>query len=57
MSQDAFFEKIRTYAELSPPAQAAWAALLRENTYNKGGYFITEGQTPKKVAFVGRELF
>jgi len=52
MNQDAFFEKIKTYAKLSPQAEAAWAALLRENTYNKGDNFITEGQTPKKVAFV-----
>jgi len=52
MSHNVFFEKIKTYAELSPQAEAAWAALLRENTYNKGGNFIAEGQTPKKVAFV-----
>jgi len=52
MSHDAFFQKIKTYAELSPRAEAAWAALLRENTYNKGDYFVTEGQVPKKVAFV-----
>ena len=52
MSRDVFFQKIKTYAELSPQAEAAWAALLRENTYNKGDYFVTEGQTPKKVAFV-----
>jgi CRP-like cAMP-binding protein len=52
MSQDAFFGKIKTYAELSPQAEAAWAALLRENTYNKGDNFVSEGQTPKKVAFV-----
>ncbi|OQP57707.1 cyclic nucleotide-binding protein [Niastella vici] len=52
MSQDAFFQKIKTYAELSQQAEAAWTALLRENTYNKGDNFVTEGQTPKKVAFV-----
>jgi len=52
MSHDVFFQKIKTYTELSPQAEAAWAALLRENTYNKGDNFITEGQTPKKVAFV-----
>ena len=52
MSQDVFFQKIKTYTELSPQAEAAWAALLRQNTYNKGDNFITEGQTPKKVAFI-----
>ncbi|HWW38172.1 Crp/Fnr family transcriptional regulator [Pedobacter sp.] len=52
MSYDVFFQKIKTYTELSPEAEAAWAALLRENSYNKGDYFVTEGQTPKKVAFI-----
>ena len=52
MSHDVFFHKIKTYAELSPQSEAAWADLLREKTYNKGDYFVTEGQTPKKVAFV-----
>lgn len=52
MSHAIFFQKIKTYADLSPQAEAAWAALLRENTYQKGDNFITEGQTPKKVAFI-----
>src|SRR3982751_5479556 len=52
MSRDVFFQKIKNYAELSSQAEAAWTALLRQNTYNKGDYFVTEGQTPKKVAFV-----
>jgi len=52
MSHNAFFDKIKTYTELSPQAQVAWAALLRENTYPKGSNFIAEGQTPKKVAFI-----
>jgi CRP-like cAMP-binding protein len=52
MSQDIFFRKISTYTGLSPRAEAAWASLLRENTYKRGDNFITEGQTPKKVAFI-----
>ena len=52
MSHEVFFQKIKTYTELSPQAEAAWAALLHENTYNKGDNFVTEGQTPKKVAFI-----
>lgn len=52
MSHDVFFQKIKDYIELSPLAEAAWAALLRENTYKKGDYFVTEGQTPKMVAFI-----
>ncbi|MGN7823369.1 Crp/Fnr family transcriptional regulator [Chitinophaga sp. 22536] len=56
MSHDAFFQKIRTYVGLSPQAEAAWAALLHENTYHKGDDFVTEGQTPKKVAFIVKGL-
>ena len=52
MSHEVFFQKIKTYTELSPQAEAAWAALLHEKTYNKGDNFVTEGQTPKKVAFI-----
>lgn len=56
MSHDVFFQKIKTYVDLSPEAEAAWAALLHENTYSKGDNFITEGQTPKKVAFIVKGL-
>jgi hypothetical protein len=51
-----FSSKNKTYTELSPQAEAAWTALLRENTYNKGDYFVTEGQTAKKVAFIVNDL-
>lgn len=57
MSFDVFFQKIRTYTDLSPQAETAWGALLRKNTYHRGDYFITEGQTPKKVAFIVKGLF
>jgi CRP-like cAMP-binding protein len=52
MSHEVFFQKIKTYVKLPPQAEAAWDDLLRENTYNKGDNFVTEGQTPKKVAFI-----
>jgi len=56
MRFDVFFQKIKTYTNLSPQAEKAWAALLREKTYNKGDYFVTEGQAPKKVAFIVKGL-
>lgn len=56
MSHDVFFQKIKTNVELSPQAEAAWAALLHENTYSKGDSFVTEGQIPKKVAFIVKGL-
>jgi CRP-like cAMP-binding protein len=56
MSRDVFFQKIKTYTELSPHSEATWAALLRENTYNKGDNFVSEGQIPKKVAFILKGL-
>lgn len=52
MNCEVFFQKMKFYTELSPQAEAAWAALLREKTYKKGDCFITEGQTPKTVAFI-----
>jgi len=57
MRFDVFFQKIKTYANLSPQAETAWAALLREKAYHKGDYFVTEGQAPKKVAFIVKGLF
>lgn len=52
-----FFNKIRTYTDLSKKAETAWENLLREKTYQKGDDFINLGQTPKKVAFVLKGLF
>jgi len=56
MCVDVFFQKIKTYANLSPQAEKAWALLLREKVYHKGDYFVTEGQAPKKVAFIVKGL-
>lgn len=57
MNTDQFFQKISTYTNLSPEAEDAWLALLKENTYRRGDNFIHIGQTPKKVAFVTKGLF
>ena len=52
-----FFQKIRAYTNLTPESQNAWADLLKEKLYQKGDYFISIGQVPKKVAFVCKGLF
>lgn len=57
MSIDIFFNKIRSYCNISEEAEADWAKLLRLKTYKKGEYFISEGQYPKEVAFVVKGLF
>jgi CRP-like cAMP-binding protein len=57
MNTSPFFQKIRTYVELSNEAELAWLSLLKENTYHKGENFISIGQTPKKLAFVIKGLF
>jgi CRP-like cAMP-binding protein len=57
MNTDKFFQKISTYASLTSEAIAAWSALLKEKTYNKGEDFIRTGQVPRKVAFIVKGLF
>jgi len=57
MNSKAFFDKIKTYHALSPEAEAAWHALLQEKVYPKEENFVSEGQVPRKVAFVVKGLF
>ena len=57
MHTASFFKKIRSYYPISELAELAWTKLLQEKTYKKGENFITEGQKPKKVAFVSKGLF
>ncbi|MGS2765172.1 Crp/Fnr family transcriptional regulator [Sinomicrobium sp. M5D2P9] len=57
MNTDLFFQKIRTYVDLSIEAEHAWQILLKEKNYHKGDDFIRIGQVPKKVAFVIKGLF
>jgi len=57
MITEVFFKKIRTYADLSKEAESAWQKLLTEKNYQKGDYFIRTGQTPQRVAFIGKGLF
>jgi CRP-like cAMP-binding protein len=57
MDTNNFFQKIRTYANLSAEAEEAWLNLLSEKKYLSGENFIRNGQIPKKVAFVLEGLF
>jgi CRP-like cAMP-binding protein len=57
MNTAPFFNKIRSYYLISEEAEITWAKLLQEKLYKKGENFISEGQKPKKVAFVVNGLF
>src|SRR5882757_5058147 len=57
MSTASFFEKIRTYHDLSEEPELAWTKLLRPKIYKKAENFINEGQQRRKVAFVIQGLF
>jgi len=57
VSVDAFFKKIRTYADLSEEAERAWASLLQRRQYSKEESFIVAGNIPTTFAFVVEGLF
>jgi CRP-like cAMP-binding protein len=57
MNTELFFQKIRSYTDLSAEAEEAWLALLKEKTYRRGENFINTGKVPKNVAFVTKGLF
>jgi CRP-like cAMP-binding protein len=54
---DIFFDKINTYSRLSEEAKVAWEQILVKKTYKKDENFVSEGQHPRKVAFVAKGLF
>ena len=54
---EAFFNKIRTYADLSKRAEQAWGSLLRPRQYRKDEAFILAGTVPSTFAFVLEGLF
>lgn len=56
MNIDLFFQKIRTYHNISEQAEMAWRSLLKEKMYKKGDNLFNIGQQPKKVAFVVKGL-
>jgi len=47
-----FFAKVRTYADLSPQAEAAWTAILRRRDLPKDAPLIRAGDVPSAYAFV-----
>jgi CRP-like cAMP-binding protein len=57
MSTELFFQKIRSYHDISEKAELAWTKLLRLKSYQRGDYFVKEGQHPKEVGFVVKGLF
>jgi CRP-like cAMP-binding protein len=57
VSNQAFFAKIRTYADLSDEAERAWAALLRHRQFNRDEPYIVAGAIPTTFAFVLEGLF
>ena len=57
MTTEAFFARIRTYADLSGKAEKAWALLLRHKHYRKDEHFIRAGDVPATYAFVVEGLF
>ena len=52
MNTSQFFEKIRTYYNISEQAELAWGRLLQQKEYKKGDNVLNIGQHPKKMSFV-----
>jgi len=57
MNTAPFFNKISSYHPISGEAELAWTKLLQQREYKKGENFISEGQKPRKIAFVSKGLF
>jgi len=57
MNTDLFFQKIRTYHNISAQAEMAWTNLLQQKKYNRNDHFVSIGQHPKKIGFVVKGLF
>ena len=52
MNTEAFFAKIRSYADISAKAELAWSSLLRPRRYSKDEAFIRAGDVPTTCAYV-----
>lgn len=57
MVAEAFFAKIRTYADLSPQAEKAWRRILHRREYRRDEHFVRAGDVPTNYAFVVEGLF
>ncbi|MBT1687621.1 Crp/Fnr family transcriptional regulator [Dawidia soli] len=56
MSTAQFFQQIRRYYPITAASEQAWAGLLKEKMYRKSELLVTEGQVPRKFAFICRGL-
>jgi CRP-like cAMP-binding protein len=54
---DAIIELLQQIIVLPDTEGRKFAAIANERSMGKGEYFIREGQTPRKIAFVGKGLF
>lgn len=52
-----FWERMQSYAKLSPESIEALTNILQKKSYKKNDLFVAEGQIPKTVAFVVKGLF
>jgi CRP-like cAMP-binding protein len=52
MNTELFFQKIRTYYNISEQAELAWTSLLQFKKYDRNDNFVTIGQHPRKIGFV-----
>lgn len=51
------WRRIDTYAKISDQSRAALEKIVKKRTIKKNEFFLTEGQTPKTVAYVVKGLF
>ena len=52
MNTEPFFQKVRTYYDISKQAEVAWTKLLRSKKYKKNEEFVSIGQRPTYIGFV-----
>src|SRR5215212_7384062 len=57
MNTAIFFQRTRTYHNISEQAELAWTNLLYLKKYNKNDNFVSIGQHPRKIGFVVKGLF
>lgn len=52
MEREAFFARVRAYADLSPEAERAWALLLKPRRCRRDEVYLRAGDVPTRFAFV-----
>ncbi len=52
MSKVQFFQQVRRYYPITAASEQVWAHLLKQKTYHKGELLVTEGEVPRKFAFI-----